>query len=121
MGEVIGKIDMKYVEQARKERRFLYVDWKTGNVMLSDVSKVGGKMLSDEELEKRKTKNEEITTKRKRIRKEISELRKDSGKAGRKGDAKKVSKIAYDIAELEKEYANLVKKPLPPRAKKKID
>lgn len=114
MSEKVGEIDKKVVERARKERRFLYIDWNTASVMLSDVS-AGGKSLSDADIEARKVNNEKNKKRKKAIREDISDLRKSMAKAGRKGDASKVGELSAKIAKLEGEGATLVKKPIPKR------
>lgn len=120
MAEKIGSIDMKHVERAKAERRFLYVDWKTGSVMISNVSNGGGKKLSDEVIKERKALNETISGKRKTMRKEISELNKDIVAYAKKGDFKSAEKASNKAKEIEKELKSkdLKKKTIPARAKK---
>ena len=83
----VGEIPKDAVEKAKKERRFLYVDWNDANVYLSKVSKGGGKRLSDDELKDRKASNERSSKRRKEINRRISELKKEAAKAGREGRA----------------------------------
>jgi hypothetical protein len=116
-GEVIGKIDPKFVERARKERRFLYIDWNSAEVKMSEPSK-GGKSLSADEIAKRVKDNARVKETKKANRKKMAELRADAAKAARKGKVDDVADITEKIAKLETENAELVRKSVPKREKK---
>jgi hypothetical protein len=115
MAEKIGSIDMKYIEKAKKERRFIYTKWDDGSIMLSDPSKGGGKKMDEKTIKERKSFNESVYTRRKAIIAELATIRKDMVRAGSKGDGDTVSSLKARKDKLNDERMALKKKPIPKR------
>lgn len=70
--EEILDIDKKWIEKAKKENRFLYVDWKRAKLMLSDQKKT---ISPEEKARRKKEKLDKIEEKLIKYQKKIEELK----------------------------------------------
>jgi hypothetical protein len=115
MAEKIGSIDMKHIEKAKKERRFIYTNWSDGSIMLSDPSKGGGKKMDEKTIKERKSFNESVDARRKAIIAELATIRKEMLRAGSKGDGDAVTTLKARKDKLNEERMALKKKVIPKR------
>ena len=109
----------KFWKQAKDESRFVFCNPKTGKVMLSAPRGSGNKgpRITEEEIKDRVAFNEDLAEKGKKLRHDIVELSNDAAKAGKKGNAAEVERLAEKIKAKQIELAKLPKrKTFPKRA-----